>query len=816
MAYSAKNSRYKPPPDDQKTSDLIVAIDNAESYSYGSNDEGELSQERANSLDLYLGRNIDPAPEGRSQVVDRSVYETVQWIQPSLSRIFANGSDVVELPPIGPDDEEPSKQEAQFLNHILLQQNNWFEIFDTASKDALLTKAAYLHPYVEHRRSVEIEKYENQTAESFALIMQDQPEVVSLTEKPDPDGQSQPIVDPMTGQPAIGPDGQPMMQPPPMLYDVEIKRVKVQKKFCVDVLAPERCKVSEAVKTVQLRECPYFEYYDFPTISDLRQDGYEVEDDIGYDDDGLTMEDTARDQFMEHSWDENKSTDPSMKRVKCRYVWIKFDYDEDGIAEMQHCVVVGKKMLFREECSRVPVAVLCPDKFPHRHLAPCPADIVADIQQINTALWRNTLDNFYFSNNQQKFADPKYVNIDDLSISRPGGVTRVKAGAVFGQNFGVLTVPPLLEHGVAALGYVNQVRTGRTGVSSNFEGLDPSRLSNIQPGTVNQISTMGAQRVEQIARHYANGIEELCSILHEVVLKSGHKSDVVKLRGKWVQVDPSTWKTRSDFRISVGFAAGNKDAQISRLMMIAGMQEKALAGGLPIANATNAYETAMELTKATDLQAPERFWTDPTTVPPPPPPQPDVTVVAMEQIKSQTTLQVKDAEIKKDREATAVESQVKIKIAEIQSQTQLLIEKMKAENAARLKIADGESAIKLKNMDARKSDDEMLGVRTRADQAEGKARELESMQADIMRSMNELQSNMQSFLTANTVIKRGKDGRPESADLISQDGRVIGKRRLKRGKDNRTEAVELLSPEGDVISSKKVVRGPDGKALGAQ
>ena len=68
---------------------LLSAIDWAEENAYGA--DGDLSSDRAYSIQLYLGENTEPAPTGRSQIVDRSVFETIQWIMPSLCRIFANG-----------------------------------------------------------------------------------------------------------------------------------------------------------------------------------------------------------------------------------------------------------------------------------------------------------------------------------------------------------------------------------------------------------------------------------------------------------------------------------------------------------------------------------------------------------------------------------------------------------------------------------------------------------------------------------------------------------------------------------------------------
>jgi len=784
---------------DERATRLLGAINANEENSYSSDTDSELSTQCADNIDRYLGRNKNPAPDGRSQVRDRSVYETAQEMMPSLSRIFANGDDVVELPPIGEEDMEGAEQEAQYLNHILLQQNNWFSIFDTAAKDALITKRGYLHPYVEKRRQIEIETYERQTPESLALLMEDSPEVVSHKEYPDPDykpAPPQPAIDPMTGQPAVDQMGQPVMQPdpgPPMLYDLVIRRTKVERKFCVEVFPPERCKVAESTKTVQLRDCAYFEFYDFPTISSLREQGLQIDDDMGSTDASDTLEDTARNQFGEQTWDDINNLDPAMKRVKCRWVWVRHDYDEDGIAELQYCIVVGSQILFREEVSRIPVAVLCPDPMPHRHVGSCPADAAGEIEEINTAILRQGLDNLYLSNNPVKYADGKLVNLDDVMISRPGATWRLKSGAVMGQNFGVIPIPFVFPQAVEALGYMEHVKEKRTGVNNSFQGLDASQLSQLQPGTVNQISSMAAQRVEQIARHFANGITELMSLLHEVVLKSGHKKEVVQLRGKWVTVDPSTWRKRTDFRISVGFAAGNKDAQIARLQMIGNMQKEAMMGGLSIVNERNVYETMNELIKASDLQAPQRFLTDPEKAPPKPPPQPDVTVMAMEQIKSQTTLQVKDAELRTEKEVTAATLQAEREKAELEAQTKLTIEQMKASHASELKDKDTHGAMALEGMRSEH------GVKLH--KMEHGDPEIDKKVAEVGEGVQGLQQQLQETL---------QQMQQALSTLLN------AKRTIRRGKDGKAEGVDTHAPDGSLISSKKVLRGADGRVIGSQ
>ena len=556
---------------------LYLAIHNASADSYGGDENGDLATERSRNIDRYLGKNLIPAPDGRSQVTDRTVYETIQWVQPSLCRIFANGDDVVEVVPVGPEDEEAAKQEGQYLNYIALQRNNWVQIFDTASKDAQLSKMAYLYVYRKDTTQVELESYSKQTAEGVALIMQDKPEVVELKEYPDPDAQPQQQVDPMTGQ--------PIMAPPPMLYDIKIRRTKPDIKFCIEPLPPERCRVSTRCRTTQLTDCPYFEYYDYPTISDLRAEGLEIDDEIGQGDDPWdTVEDAARNLYSENN--DDNPIDPAMRRVLTKWCWIRHDSDEDGIAELQYCIVVGKNIVHREEVTRIPVAVLSPDPLPHRHIGLCSSDTVADIQDIKTVILRGALDNLNLSNNVRLFINPNMVNLDDALVSRPGSVIRGKPGAVFGNDIAPIQTPFVFPQAMEALGYMEQVSEGRTGVNRYFQGTDQNALNKTASG-VQQLSTMAAQRVEQLARMLAPGLVEMFSILHEIVLKAGKFTDRVKLRGQWVQVDPTTWRKRTDFRLSVGYAAGNKDAAINKLMMIANLQEKAAMSGAPIVQPRN-------------------------------------------------------------------------------------------------------------------------------------------------------------------------------------------------------------------------------------
>jgi hypothetical protein len=741
---------------------LLSAIDWAEENAYGSDSDGQLAKDRAYSIQLYLGDNVDPAPTGRSQVVDRSVFETIQWIMPSLCRIFANGSDLVSIPPIGPDDEEGAKQEAEYINWVMTQSNPWFKIFHTWALDALLTRNAYVVAYKDKRRSVDVEVYERQTEEGVALLMQDNDvEIIEGKQYPDEQAQPEPMVDEM-GQPVLDEMGQPAMQPPGMLYDLKLRRVGEHSKICIKNLPPERVKVSEFANNESVSDVDYFEFYEFKTLSDLRAEGFDIPDDIGDDNTADTEEDIVRDQYNE-TRDENKR-DPSMRRVKVRSIWIRHDYDGDGIAELRYIVRIGKSEVLpvNEEASSIPAACIVPSPLPHRHMGMSLTDQVADIQRIKTTIMRQGLDNLYLSNNPQKVIDQNRVNLDDILSSVPGGIIRVD-GTPDAIRY---EIPPFVfPQAMEGMEYMDQVKENRTGTSRYFTGIDQNALNKTATG-IQQLSTMAAQRVEQIARILGSGVEDLARVVHELILRMGHKTEVVKIRGEWVEVDPASWKKRSDFKIAVGFASGNKDAQVARLQMISMQQFQALQLGLPIVQPQNIYETQLELTKASDFSSPERFWTDPATIEQPPQ-QPDP-----ESMKMQAEMVAREAELTLQQETAQAEHALK----EREIQTKAELEKYKIDTDAQVKLTlgrmQGENAVGVEreraNTQAQKQDRMKVENLDKLDSVVESVEGIAETSAEQVQAVTKAMSDAVQALTAAVEklgapkkVVRGKDGRVE-------------------------------------------------------
>ena len=663
---------------DEKDLELLRAIDDYAEQATGSRDDGELSRQRALSLDAYSGKIIDVAPEGRSEVQDRSLFETVSWIMPSLMRIFAGGSRIVEFDPFGPEDEDVAEQESEVLNYYVTQKNDWDLLVRTWCQDALITKNAYVMVSMEEKLKTEIERYEGQSEEQISLLLEEDVEVVAQSQYPDPDDEGS-LLNPQTGQPVESEEeamqvlamaaaqGQEPQMVFKQLYDVDLKSIKASESLSFRVLPPERCKVGEDTTSFDLSDCDYFEYDELVKISDLRSLGYDVSDDIAGDDIDDTMEGNARDD--EYSIDDDLDLAGPMRQVRVRTVWIRHDYDEDGIAELQKVVRVGEEILEHEPASRIPVACIVPFINTHRHVGMSVSDLVFDVQRIKTTLLRSGIDSLYLANNPRHAISNK-VNLDDLLVSRPGGVVRLKDGAVPGEGHIMpLQTENTFPNARDGLLHMDTVIEARVGVNKMFQGIDSSNLN--AHDRVGQLSTMAAQRVEDIARLFGIGFKRLFSIAHELMIKSGHQGETIKLRGQWTDVDPTQWRTGRDMRVVAPFAAGNKDSLLNRLMIVASIHEKALAAGLPIVDTEDAYNLALEIGKAADLPA-TKFFTDPSTIPPPEP-APDYTADAL-MIENK----------KADNEAIDEERKAEIEVGKIKSNED--VEKYKADLNAELQI----------------------------------------------------------------------------------------------------------------------------------
>ncbi len=607
-----------------------------------------ISQQREQAMQYYYGLPFGNEVAGRSQYVDSTVQDTIEWIKPSLMRVFASGDEMVKFTPHGPEDVAMAKQATDYVNYVFTKDNDGWEILYSWFTDALLSKNGIVKVWWDEYDEEQREEYRGlDETELTALITQEGVEVVEHTEYIE---YEQPV------------------------HDIVIKRSQYNGRVKVENVPPSEFLISREAKTIQ--DARFVCHRVEKTLSELREmypDKDLQPEDLGAGDEDLMsysaerLERYAFDKSARYweGWGGDEFGDESLRRYWLHESFLRVDQDGDGIAELRKVCTVGSTVLQNEEIDAVPFVSLTPIKIPHKFFGLSLADLVMDLQLYKSTLMRNLMDNMYNQNFGRYAVLEGQANLDDLLTQRPGGVVRVKSpNAVM-----PLQTPSLEPYSFQMLEYLDGVRESRAGVSRMSQGLNENALTSHTTATaVNAVMGAAQSRVELIARNFAEtGVKELMMRIYELVQKNQDKQRVIMLRNEWVPVRPDAWKDKYDCTVSVALGQGNKDQQMAHLSQMLSFASQAMQGGLPIVNVQNMYNLGASLVKAMGFQNVDDFLTDPSKMPPQPQqPDPKQQEMQMEaQIKQkeleikQGELQLKAAKIEQEYQKLAVDSSLK-------------------------------------------------------------------------------------------------------------------------------------------------------------
>lgn len=603
--------------------ELQTAIEQEVALANG--DQSKLSEQRADAMKRYLGEPYGNERPDRSTIVTRDVMDTVEWIKPEMMKLFSSGGDTVRFEPQGPNDIQQAQQETDYVNYVFHRKNPGFKILYEWVNDALLQKNGIVKGYYDESKPKTREEYEGLSENELrSLAIRDEIEILETTPYPDPVAKEQ--VQSQMAQIAQMAQSDPMAAqfesqkilstPIPQIYNVTVLRSGAPRGLTIENIPPEEFLISKKAKDIQ--SSPFCAHRRTVTKSDLREMGYTEEqlENIGSLDhsEQYSEERIARHSYDETEyWDLHSSPDESMQEYWATEAYIRVDFNGDGVAELRRVFKVGSTILDNEEVDCMPFAGWTPIIMSHKFHGLSMADLVSDLQRLKTQLLRNVVDNQYLTNNGRYEAVESMVNLDDLTTSRPHGVVRVKSPGMVKA----LETPQLGATAFQMLGYVDQLRERRTGVSERTQGLDPNQLGANQAATaVNQVMTAAQQRIELIARVFAEtGLTDLFRLIHKLVIQHHTSPEIFRLRDQYIEVNPSTWKDRTDTSVVVGLGNGSREQEMLQLNMIF-QNQLALSnhpGMAGLVNAGNMYNTLEDQVKVFNKAASGRYFTDPSS-----------------------------------------------------------------------------------------------------------------------------------------------------------------------------------------------------------
>lgn len=620
----------------------------------------EIAEEQAKAINYYYGRMDDvPAIEGCSSVVDNTVSVMVDNGLAAVLKPFVSADEVVSFTPRGPEDVEQAEQATEYVNYVITCDNPGFMIFHNWFKDALLTKIGVVKVWWEDQAKTEQQQYAVDALGIEAARKQEG----YLSEDLAPEGHY------VITHDVPKPDG----------------RVKIEN------VPPEEFLITPYARSL---DCIYVAHR--PT-NFRRTDLLEM----GADRDvvlslpayaGATNEESRSvARYRDEDWssgnrDEN-SNDPSQDVIAILDEYVKVDYDGDGISELRRVVRVGDVILLNEVVEQCPFAIICPVPMPHKVYGRSTADQSMEQQKVATAVKRQTLDNLYKTNNPRPVINERGVGdstMDDLGSTAPGAAIRIREAGTLDWS----VVPFSAQHSFPMLEHVAQEAEERTGFQRKGNGFNADALKKNSPDTATQAAideNSRNERAELIARIFAEtGVKDLFKLILRLLVAHQPEARLIRLRNKFVKMDPTGWSPDMDLEISTALGVGNKAEQIAQADSV--LQTMAELQATPYAylvDATKVYNALKRKLVATGIKDVDNYLLDPaTTQAPPPPPNPD-------EAKTQAEIQLKQ----QDQQARQQESQAKLQMQQQESAQKLQLSQQEA--AAKLQLMQQEAAAKL-------------------------------------------------------------------------------------------------------------------------
>lgn len=494
-----------------------------------------------------------------SDVTASDFHDTVEWAIPSLIKVFFGNEDICKLQGVNSEqDEKAAAAHSELIKYQLERCNDGFLIFYDWIKNSLIDNLGIVKCYWERESTIE----------SKQLVMSPQ-ELMEM--------QMNPRINILTVE-----------QIAPEILNVEYEETtnitKNQPKL--EVIPPSEFRFSPEAKS--LENIGFVAHRKIVNLDYLRRREREG---VFQNIDGV-LEDEGSNGSVERTNYEtdlnprayDKINDHGKEDAKKEYLlyecYVKTDINNDGILEDIIVTMVGNTVVRLEEntMGRNPFFVISPIRdtlrlFPRRGIA----DLVGELQDLNTAFLKQIIYNIAVNNNKQAF-----INIDTI-IDPNEFIDGRKAVRVSGNPREAVMWTPIeqLQPQVFDfLEYMNTMKENRTGITRYNQGMDANSLNKTATG-ITQIMNASNQRLELIARIFAEtGVKQLFRHMIKMNQMYITEETFIRVTDKMKPIFPEDLEGTIDITVNVGVVAGSKQQQAQAMQLLLGMYPQLVTAGI--------------------------------------------------------------------------------------------------------------------------------------------------------------------------------------------------------------------------------------------
>ena len=535
---------------DQIESTVVSEAQNADTYV-----RQNVATKRTENWDRYYGKPLGNEKKGRSQYMARDVMDTIEWILPTLIRLFASGDTKMELIIEG----QPAWVGKGLMRKIIddLSDNedtSLFMLFYTWFKDALVSNTAFVKAFW-------VMDYEDRRIQ-FPRVTPQQMDKLNA----DPDVE------------VAGYDTE-MASP----FDVVFTNVRVK----IRAVKENRCKVANV---------PHWEFK-------VHQNARHVNDEWGKGQETRVSLDYLRRLNRSKTEKGKQAFFPGLEKVETKHGlphsgsytqgvqaatgsdseeaayreetvmpstetpvpgdkkgakhegkltewYTRLDTNQDGFEEDITAWVFDHILLKWEENKEgfIPFAALSPILDCYKFYGIAFADLLVELQNLKTMIIRRILDNFDFTNSGRWFVSPRAgVDVRALLDNIPGDV-------IMGEPDGVKNDSPQPFHPsvLQLVEYVDTVKENRTGSTRYNQGMSADTLNKTASGMA-MLQGAAQQRIDLVGRIFAEtGLKDLYKKIARLYQKYVTRPFTVKVRGKDRQITPEMLRGKIRCKVNMG------------------------------------------------------------------------------------------------------------------------------------------------------------------------------------------------------------------------------------------------------------------------
>ena len=585
--------------------------------------------------------------DGFSQTVTTEMSDTVEDYNVSITEIFQGEDNIFKFAPRSsrPEDVEEAEEKSIMCNYVVEDQEDSYKLINDWNKSTLINKGSVLKAYIEDTTKTEevieegitesevlglLESLKTETVKSVEVSSKTPlrlglpPEAMAgisemLTAKKTAEvGEEEDITEntddellefgnSINGQEFDG----GVLELPEPVFDITFKVIREERKVVLINIPLENFIISNGCTSKNTAEVVGDSVT--KTRGELLSEGHprELVDRLKVNkktNKGDSLKSTRlraadiSDTLAEDSTINNWASE----EVEVMDLYVKIDYDNDGVAERRHIMMSGGEILINEAFDLVPYAINTAFPIPFSIFGRSVAELAQRGQRVNTCLVRGALDNITDVNNTG-FMINDNVEYDDILDFKKNRVIRIDSDKPVNQDMTPVITEYTADRMLMVKQHMDAMRSNSTGQQMANQGLDRDAISKETATRFEGVQEMGAGKVKVVARNMAEtGYRHLGEIIVWLLSRYQNTELEVFVLNKEMTINPNNWKFDHKCKIK----NVNEDKETENLFNLYQLQKEVILNGSAATDEVKASNTLKRITKSLGFADPAEFWND--------------------------------------------------------------------------------------------------------------------------------------------------------------------------------------------------------------